>query len=137
MNGFYFSDPDFPQLPVSEIDEDGISFDRMFGISPAQECNDLASFNREFAGELSFLTDVLIIGDDGGGNPYVLIGSPGKKGVYYWDRTHLHDRGIRNISDIAEQGGCGNLYWVAESVEDLYSSLILAVGGEVTFIEEP
>jgi len=41
--------------------------------------------------ELSFIKGVFAIGEDGGGNPYVLISEPGREGVYYWERTHLHE----------------------------------------------
>src|SRR5690606_31626742 len=102
MNGFYLTDPDFGQLPLKSVQDGEVSFDRLFGIIPEEECNDLLSFNHEFISELAFVGGVLAIGEDGGGNPYVLVTEPGREGVYYWDRTHLHESDSINKYDIAE-----------------------------------
>ena len=91
MNGCYLTEPDCGQLPLPAIDDGVISFDRLFGVVPHEECNDLVSFNNEFIDELSFIGDVLAIGEDGGGNPYVLVCESGRDGIYCWDRTHLHE----------------------------------------------
>jgi len=136
MNGCYLTEPDYGQLPLPAIDDGVISFDRLFGVVPEEECNDLVSFNNEFIGELSFIGSVLAIGEDGGGNPYVLICEAGREGIYYWDRTHLHEADSVNRYDIAEQNDCGHLYFIAENIDGLLDILISALGGDVVMIEE-
>ncbi|WP_338922969.1 SMI1/KNR4 family protein [Pseudomonas silesiensis] len=135
MNGFYLTAPDYVQLPLSAIDEGAISFDRFFGLLPEEECNDVVSFNKEFIDELSFLDEAVAIGEDGGGNPYVMIGKRGKQGVYYWDRTHLHESDSKNNFDIPEQNDCGNLFFVSGSFDEFYD-LVIKCGGAPDFIEE-
>ena len=73
MNGFYLTDPDFGQLPLKSVQDGEVSFDRLFGVIPGEECNDIISFNQEFISELAFVNGVLAIGEDGGGNPLSLI----------------------------------------------------------------
>ncbi|QYX48274.1 SMI1/KNR4 family protein [Pseudomonas tussilaginis] len=136
MNGFYLTEPDYGQLPLPAIDEGVISFDRLFGVVPDEECNDLVGFNSGFIDELSFIKGVFAIGEDGGGNPYVLISEPGREGVYYWDRTHLHEGGSVNKYDIAEQDECGHLYLVAKDIEGLFDTLVSSLGGDVAMVEE-
>jgi len=136
MNGCYLAEPDYGQLPLPAIDDGVISFDRLFGVFPEEQCNDLVSFNNEFIGELSFIGSVLAIGEDGGGNPYVLICEAGREGIYYWDRTHLHESDSVNGYDIAEQNGCGHLYATAENIDDLLVGLVSALGGGGVMIEE-
>jgi len=136
MNGFYLSEPDCGQLQLPAIDDGVISFDRLFGVIPDEECNDLVSFNSEFIDELSFIDGVVAIGEDGGGNPYVLIIEEGREGVYYWDRTHLHEGDSINNYDIAEQNECGHLYFVVKTVDELYAALMSSLGGSASMIEE-
>jgi hypothetical protein len=135
-NGLYLTEPDFGQLSLTSVDEQFVSFDRFFGLIPTEECNDLVSFNKEFIDELSFLQEVIAVGEDGGGNPYVIVGEPGREGVYYWDRTHLHEGETSNNFDIQEQGDCGNLFYFGKKFEDFYSLLIRSLGGSPQFIEE-
>lgn len=136
MNGFYLTDPDFGQLPLKSVQDGEVSFDRLFGVIPEEECNDIISFNHEFISELAFVNGVLAIGEDGGGNPYVIVTEPGREGVYYWDRTHLHESDSINKYDIAEQGDSGHLYKVAEGVDDFYSLILASLPDDVEMMEE-
>lgn len=136
MNGFYLTDPDFGQLPLKSVQDGEVSFDRLFGVIPEEECNDLISFNSEFISELAFIGGVLAIGEDGGGNPYVLVTEPGREGVYYWDRTHLHESDSINKYDIAEQDECGHLYKVAGGVDEFYSLILASLSDDVEMVEE-
>lgn len=136
MNGCYMTEPDYGQLPMPAIDDGIISFDRLFGILPDEECNDLISFNNEFIDELRFIGSVLAIGEDGGGNPYVLICEAGREGIYYWDRTHLHEADSANKFDVAEQSDCGHLYFIAESIDVFFDILVAALGEKVVLIQE-
>ncbi|CAI8880281.1 SMI1/KNR4 family protein [Pseudomonas sp. IT-P74] len=136
MNGFYLTAPDYAQIPLSSVDEGVISFDRLFGLLPEEDCNDVICFNREFIDELDFLDEAVAIGEDGGGNPFVMVGKLGEKGVYYWDRTHLHESDLKNYFDIPEQNDCGNLFFVSGSFVEFYDLIIKCVGGAPVFIED-
>lgn len=113
-----------------------MSFDSLFGGVGEEECNDLISFNNEFISELAFIDGVLAIGEDGGGNPYVLVTEQGREGVYYWDRIHLHESGSMNKYDIAEQDECGHLYKVAGGVDEFCSLILASLPDEVEMVEE-
>ncbi len=136
MNGFYLTDPDFGQLPLKSVQDGEVSFDRLFGVVPGEECNDIISFNQEFISELAFVNGVLVIGEDGGGNPYVIVTEPGREGVYYWDRTHLHESDSINKYDIAEQGDSGYLYKIAEGIDDFYSLILASLPDDVEMMQE-
>ena len=136
MNGFYLTAPDYAQIPLNAVDEGVISFDRFFGLLPEEECNDLICFNKEFIEELDFLDEAVAIGEDGGGNPYVMVGNRGEKGVYYWDRTHLHECDLKSDFDIPEQNDCGSLFFVSGSFVEFYDLIIKFVGAAPTFVED-
>lgn len=136
MNGLYLTDPDFCELPFPAVDEGYIVFDRFFGLIPNEESNDLVCFNKEFSEELDFLKKVIVIGEDGGGNPYVILEGAGHEGVYYWDRTHLHEGEASNAFDIQEQMGSGNLFYAAKNFHEFYSLIIKKLGGGVKYIQE-
>ncbi|BDM22768.1 SMI1/KNR4 family protein [Pseudomonas sp. LRP2-20] len=136
MNGFHLTDPDYGQLPLSAVEDGVISFDRLFGVDSEEECNDLISFNNEFISELAFIKGILVIGEDGGGNPYVLVTEASKDGVYYWDRTHLHESDKINIYDIAGQDDCGHLYRIAGDFDEFYSLILTGLPDGVEFLEE-
>lgn len=138
MNGFYLTAPDYVQIPLTAVDDGAVSFDRLFGLIPIEECNDIIEFNNEFSSELDFLNDVIIIGEDGGGNPYVIVGKNEKsrEGIYYWDRTHLHESDIKKDCDIAEVNDCGNLFFIASSFDEFYKLILQHLGGSPEFIAE-
>lgn len=135
MNGFYVTAPDYVQIPLSAVDEGAISFDRFFGLLPEEECNDVLSFNKEFIGELDFLEEAVAIGEDGGGNPYVMIGKQGEQGIYYWDRTHLHQSDSKNNFDIPEQNDYGDLFFISGSFDEFYDLVVWCVSGIPKFVE--
>ena len=136
MNGCCMTEPDYGQLPLPAIDDGVIIFDRLFGVLPDEECNDLISFNNEFIDELRFIGSVLAIGEDGGGNPYVLICEAGREGIYYWGRTHLHEADSVIKFDIAAQNDCGHLYFIADSIDAFFDMVVAALGGNVVLIQE-
>ncbi|MFR0674233.1 SMI1/KNR4 family protein [Enterobacterales bacterium AW_CKDN230030176-1A_HGKHYDSX7] len=136
MNGFHIAAPDHVQLRLSAVEAGEISFDRLFGVRAAARCNDLISFNKEFIDELDFIEGAFAIGEDGGGNPFVWIADPQARGVYYWDRTHLHAFDDPNEFDIAEQEESGPLYKVADDVDAFYKLILSALGARVDFIED-
>jgi hypothetical protein len=135
MNGWYLSAPDYLQLPLADVDGGEISFDRFFGPTPEDECNDLLSFNREFIAELDFLANPIGIGEDGGGNPFVLVCDGTLGGVYYWDRTHLHEFSAVNNFDIKEQGDSGNLFMVSTTFSEFQKRLSQLLG-EIDIVKE-
>jgi len=136
MNGFFLSAPDFGQLPLKSVESGVIAFDRFFGVAPEEECNDLICFNDEFISELGFSGEALAIGEDGGGNPYVLVTGAGHEGVYYWDRTHLHESCDLDGFDVAEQEGCGALYEVAIGFDEFYSLIMASLPDDIEFMQE-
>ncbi|WP_122367038.1 SMI1/KNR4 family protein [Pseudomonas coronafaciens] len=138
MNGFYLTAPDYVQIPLTAVDDGAVSFDRLFGLIPLEECNDIVEFNSEFSSELDFLSGAIIIGEDGGGNPYVMIGESkaSREGIYYWDRTHLHESDMKNNCDIVEVNDCGNLFFIASSFDEFYNLILKCIGGSPEFIEE-
>ncbi|WP_256205343.1 SMI1/KNR4 family protein [Pseudomonas tussilaginis] len=134
MNGLYFALPDYGEISLAMVAGGVISFDRFFGLSPDEQCNCLVCFNNQYIDELAFVGDVLAIGEDGGGNPYVLISTPGREGVYYWDRTHLHEPGLTRDVDIAEQNECGDLFFISPGFEEFYNTLFSSAGVDVEFV---
>jgi len=136
MNGFYIAAPDHVQLRLNAVEAGEISFDRLFGVLPAATCNDVISFNTEFIDELSFVEGAFAIGEDGGGNPFVWIAAPRARGIYYWDRTHLHASDDPNDFDITEQEESGHLYKVADDVDAFYKLILSALGTSVDFVED-
>ncbi|QJI39393.1 SMI1/KNR4 family protein [Pseudomonas sp. ADAK2] len=136
MNGFYLTAPDYVKIPLSTIDEGTINFDRFFGLLPEEECNDVVCFNKEFIDELDIFEEAVAIGEDGGGNPYVMIGRRGEQGVYYWDRTHLHESSSTNNFDIPVQNDFGNLFLISGSFTEFYDLVVGCVSGAPDFIED-
>ncbi|EKY3146124.1 SMI1/KNR4 family protein, partial [Cronobacter sakazakii] len=85
--------------------------------------------------ELDFIDSKLIIGDDPGGNYYLMLNGERQQGIFYWDRTHLHAEDILQQFEIPEQNECGNLYRLNDTFTQFYQSVIdntLAQGMQVT-----
>lgn len=133
MNGFYLTSPHFTEIKLNAVPDGVIAFDRFFGFLPAEESNDIVSFNHEFINELDYLPNAIAIGEDGGGNPYVILN---KGRVYYWDRTHLHEGDTLRDCDIAEQNGSGNLYFIAKNFEGFLEIIIKSFEVSADFVKE-
>lgn len=91
--------------------------------------------NDELLSELDFIDSKLIIGDDPGGNYYLMLNGERQQGIFYWDRTHLHAEDILQQFEIPEQNECGNLYRLNDTFTQFYQSVIdntLAQGMQVT-----
>jgi len=116
-NGLAILSPGYCQIPFPKVDDGEIAFANLFGVGLGKSPMDIGAFNREFMSEIAFVGHVLAIGEDGGGNPYVLRMDPIPGAILYWDRTHLH-RADRSRVDIREQDGCGNLYEVCGSFDE-------------------
>lgn len=135
MNGFFIAAPDYVEIPLSSVAEGLISFDRLFGWLPEEECNDVVAFNQEFIEELAFLNNAIAIGEDGGGNPYVIVSEPKRTGIYYWDRTHLHEDESTKNADIPERNDCGSLFFIASSLGEFYRLISHQLGGDPVILE--
>jgi len=131
-NGLYLAAPDFSELALASVPGAVISFDRLFGVLPGEEYHDLASFNDEFIGELDCLRAVTAIGEDGGGNPYVLVQDAGREGVYYWDRTQLHQAAAGNAHDMAEQ----RLFCVAPNFQAFHGLIMESLADSAEWLLE-
>lgn len=66
----------------------------------------------------------------------MIVTELGREGVYYWDRTHLHESDSINKYDIAEQGDSGHLYKIAEGFDDFYSLILASLSDDVEMMEE-
>ena len=71
----------------------------------------------------NLIDDKLIIGDDPGGNFYLILNGSESQGVYYWDRTHLHAEDDIQEFEIAEQNECGNIYKITNSFTEFYKKI--------------
>jgi hypothetical protein len=136
MNGFFIAAPDYVKIPLSSVEEGLISFDRLFGWLPEEECNDMVAFNQEFIEELAFLNNAIAIGEDGGGNPYVIVSEPKRTGIYYWDRTHSHEDNSIRDTDIPERNDSGSLYFISPSLGEFYKLISNQTGGNPVAIED-
>lgn len=123
-NGLVIKSPDYCNFPYCGVDEGKVAFSALFGINTRNEYYDLKYNNDECLDELDFLSDALLIGDDPGGNYFVLMNGDGREGVYYWDRTHLHAEDDIQQFDIAEQQESGNLYQVAPDFTTFYQMIL-------------
>jgi hypothetical protein len=117
-NGIFLTDPDYFDLPLSKIDDGKVAFAALLGYRAKNKNLDLISVNKEPGDELVFLDHPLIIGDDNGGNYYVMASLDGEQQILYWDRTHLHSEDSKQEFDVAEVDDCGNLYVVSRTFKD-------------------
>jgi len=123
QNGLYISGSDYVDLPFDKVDDGQISFSALFGLNISNTKFDLAYSNSMYREDLDFMDEVFIIGDDPGGNFYLLIRNQSGEPVYYWDRTHIHMLDASFKPDIMEQNECGNLYLFSDSFEDFLSEI--------------
>lgn len=139
MNGFFIAAPDYVEIHLSSVEEGFISFDRLFGWLPEEECNNVVAFNKEFIEELAFLNSAIAIGEDGGGNPYVIVSDSDsdsdRNGVYYWDRTHLHEGESTKNADFPERNDSGSLFFITSSLGEFYRLISHQLGGYPVSLE--
>ena len=112
-DGLTIAWPGHCQIPFDKVDDGAIAFGELFGVEAARSSSNLRAFNDEFLAEIAFVGRALLIGEDGGGNPFVLMLDPARGPVLYWDRTHLHVPG-RGEPDFPEVEDSGNLYALAD-----------------------
>lgn len=122
-NGFVVKSPDFSEIDYEGVDEGIIAFYSLFGLGTKNHDHDIKHHNDYYLDELNFIEDKLIIGDDPGGNYFVLINGNNKKGIFYWDRTHLHDEDDIQSFEIAEENESGNLYRVINEFSDFFKKI--------------
>jgi len=120
-NGFVVKSPDFSELNYDGVDEGIIAFHAFFGIGTQNHYNDIDYHNDNFLNEIDFLKEKIIIGDDPGGNYYLIINVDDKKGVYYWDRTHLHSEDDIQAFAIPEKNDSGNIYKITDDFSSFYN----------------
>lgn len=122
-NGFVVNSPDFSEIDYDGVDEGIIAFYALFGMGTKNQNHDIKHHNDNYLGELDFIENKIIIGDDPGGNYYVLINNADKKGIFYWDRTHLHvEDDIQNF-EIAEHNESGNLYRITNDFSSFFEKI--------------
>ncbi len=115
-NGIYVESPDFVEIPFEKVDDGFISFSSLFGVGSSNENFDLIKINESIGDDLNFLSDAVIIGDDPGGNFFVLKKNESDYYVFYWDRTHIHNASDSQKADIQEENECGNLYLISKDI---------------------
>lgn len=123
-NGFVIKSPDFSELNYDGVDEGIIAFHALFGIGTHNHYNDIDYHNDNFLNEVDFLNGKIIIGDDPGGNYFLIINIDNQKGVYYWDRTHLHSEGEIQDFTIPEENDCGNIYKITDDFSSFYKLVL-------------
>ncbi|ELY3545521.1 SMI1/KNR4 family protein [Cronobacter turicensis] len=114
-NGFVVKSPDYCNLTYRGVDEGAIAFNALFGMGAENEYYDIWYNNEELFSELDFIGNKLIIGDDPGGNYFLMVNEQNRKGIFYWDRTHLHAEDTLQDYEIPEQDECGNLYRLSDT----------------------
>lgn len=119
-NGFVVKSPDFSELAYNGVDEGVIAFHALFGIKTQNNYNDIDYHNDNFLNEIDFLKEKIIIGDDPGGNYFLIVNIDNKKGIYYWDRTHLHSEDDIQTFEIAGKNDSGNIYKVTDDFSSFY-----------------
>lgn len=118
MNGLFVQSPDFIDLKLDRIGIEEISFCGFLFMGCQNLSWNLQHLNRNFGDEIVGLKKPLLIGDDGGGNFYVMETQSADGKVYYWDRTHLHgdsynmSTGIDLNKDLRESNEEGDLYLI-------------------------
>lgn len=122
-NGIFVAGEDYVDLDFDKVENSLISFQALFGLHSTNGNFNLLNVNNDYADELSSIDSKLIIGDDPGGNYYVIgLDDSDVQCVYYWDRTHLHSFQNR-APDIREKNEEGDLYIVANSFFDFWDIL--------------
>ncbi|ELY4323523.1 SMI1/KNR4 family protein [Cronobacter turicensis] len=114
-NGFVVKSPDYCNLTYRGVDEGAIAFNALFGMQAKNDYYDVIYNNDELLSELDFIDSKLIIGDDPGGNYFLMVDEQNRKGIFYWDRTHLHAEDTLQQFEIPEQDECGNLYRLSDT----------------------
>ncbi|MGG7521260.1 SMI1/KNR4 family protein [bacterium BS0013] len=122
-NGFVVKSPDVCELEYEGVDEGGIAFYALFGMNMKNPNHDIFRQNEIFLNELDFIDDKLIIGGDHGGNFYLILNGGQSRGVYYWDRTHLHVEDDIKKFEIAEENECGNIYKISNGFTEFYERI--------------
>ncbi|AMP16084.1 SMI1/KNR4 family protein [Collimonas pratensis] len=117
-NGLTIEYPGYCDIPSNKVESGSIAFGGLFGTRINESSMDLISFNQEFISEIDFLGKSIAIGEDGGGNPFVLMLEPRSGQVLYWDRTHLHEPDDGYQADFPEVDDCGDLYVISDSFSD-------------------
>ena len=105
-NGLFIDGNDWLDLDCAAL-SNAIAFQALFGLDAHNVHFDLEQVNTERQSELP--AGFLIIGDDPGGNDYVL--QLDSSAVFYRDRAMLHD----DPPDLAVAAEGGGLYRVADS----------------------
>jgi len=123
-NGIFVDgDGDYIDIKLDKVENEFISFQALFGLNNPRRNFDLFQLNDELRQEIESLSHPLVIGEDPGGNFYVLENTPESKKVFYWDRTHLHCNANADKPDIAEHGEEGNYYMVSENFGEFWKLL--------------
>lgn len=127
-NGYRLSSPDYCDLPCNQVDDGFIAFDVLFGSKITNDNFCLEHINNEFLEEITHISNSFLIGEDPGGNFYLLITQGKQKGIYYWDRTGIHAED--KMQEYAYQGvdSYGNIYKIYNSFTDFFNEISIIVG---------
>lgn len=133
-NGLFLRDKSYSNLSFHKVDDGEVSFQALFGIKMSNDNFDLAYINK-YRDEVIALDNPFIIGEDPGGNLFLLNGNGRDHSIYYWDRTHLHlsDEGH---PDYPEKNEEGDIYTFFESFDKFYRTIISSVEGDTDIVEE-
>jgi hypothetical protein len=137
-NGMIVDSPEYVDLPFTKVDNGEISFQALYSFSVKNENFDLIFQNKTYGSELSFLDFPFLIGEDPGGNYYLIALYNGSYSILYWDKTHLHAEDLRGSPDVAGTDECGALYLVANSFESFWQMISVQLNNfeRITIIEQ-
>lgn len=129
-NGYRISSPDYCDLPYDNVDDGFIAFDVLFGSKILNENFCLEHINNEFLDEIAHINDTFLIGEDSGGNFYILITQGDQQGVYYWDRTGLHINDEKKEHSYQGINNYSNIYKTHNSFTAFFEEIALTVGNK-------
>ncbi|MEJ2455382.1 MAG: SMI1/KNR4 family protein [Candidatus Thiodiazotropha sp.] len=123
-NGIFVSTPDYVDLPFEKVSQGEIAFTSLFGFQTANKNLEIIEQTNELKEDIEQLDKIVVIGDDGGDNFYLLVHRADGHNVFYWDRTHLHDEDPIGEEDIPEQDESGNIYLISKTFSSFWHILL-------------
>lgn len=133
-NGLYLADKSYAMLPLDTVDDSEVSFLVLFGIQLNNNNFELDYINR-FRDEIATMDKPFIIGEDPGGNFFLLNANGIDSSIYYWDRTHLH-LSSEGLPSYPEQDEEGDIYTCSKNFDKFYTTILSSVEGDTRIQKE-
>jgi hypothetical protein len=133
-NGIFIDGEDYADIEFNKVKNGFISFQSLYGLNSSNRNFDIFKINDKLLSQIAALKCPLIIGDDPGGNFYVMGLSSGGCNVFYWDRTFLHSSS-NDESDIVARENEWPYYLVAKTFGDFWDILYVFLS-EMNFVKQ-